>query len=125
MTIADLVHVLEGEVVCCGDKLHREVHDFAASDLLSDVLAVEKENYALLTGLTNSQIVRTAEITNAACIVVVRDKRPQQAAATLAERAGVPLILTRFNMFDSCVRISRLLEQKDGGASRSTNPPGT
>ena len=125
MTIADLVHVLEGEVVCCDGKLSREVRDFAASDLLSDVLAVEKENYALLTGLTNSQIVRTAEITNAACIVVVRNKRPQQAAVALAERGGVPLILTRFNMFDACVRISRLLEQKDGGASRPTNPSGT
>jgi predicted transcriptional regulator len=125
MKIADLINVLEGEVICCEDKLDHEVSAFAASDLLSDILAFEKENYALLTGLTNSQIVRTAEITNACCVVILRGKQPQQAAVLLARRSGIPLILSRSTMFDACCCLSRFLEKHPSGIEGAPNPAGT
>jgi predicted transcriptional regulator len=116
MKISEIVSTLEGEIVCGEDKLDCEVDDFAASDLLSDILAFSKENYVLLTGLTNAQIVRTSEITNARCIVILRNKKPQPAAVALARRAGIPMILSPFGMFDACCRLSRFLEKKaDGG----------
>ncbi|MBT3377348.1 MAG: hypothetical protein HN742_05915 [Lentisphaerae bacterium] len=110
MTIADLADVLEAEVVCGEEQLGATVTDFAASDLLSDVLSFEKEDYALLTGLTNSQIIRTAEITNACCVVILRDKRPQQAAVVLAERCGIPLLLCPLAMFDACGKLRMYVE---------------
>lgn len=125
MKIADLINILEGEIICCEDKLDHEVGAFAASDLLSDILAFDKENYALLTGLTNSQIVRTAEITNACCVVILRNKQPQQAAVLLARRSGIPLILSRFSMFDACCRLSRFLEKSASGVEGTPNPAGT
>ena len=125
MKIADLVNILEGEIICCEDKLDHEVDAFAASDLLSDILAFEKENYALLTGLTNSQIVRTAEITNACCVVILRNKQPQEAAVLLARRSGIPLILSRASMFDACCRLSRFLEKNASGVKGTSNPAGT
>jgi len=125
MTIRELVQILNGEVVAGEDKLDKTVEDFAATDLLSDILAIEMENYALLTGLTNAQILRTAEITNACCVVIVRNKQPQQPAITLARRSGIPLILSPFTMFDACCRLSRFLEKQNGGATRTSNPAGT
>lgn len=122
MKISDLVSVLEGEVACGEEHLEQEIDDFAASDLLSDILAFSKENYALLTGLTNAQIVRTAEITNARCIVILRNKKPQPPAVALARRAGLPLILSRCTMFDACCRLSRFLEKADGGTARTPDP---
>ncbi len=106
MTVLDLTTLLEGELICCQEKNDEEVHDFAASDLLSDILMFEKDKYALVTGLTNAQIVRTAEITNACCIVIVRGKKPQQAAVQLAESHDIPLIMSPLNMFDACSRIA-------------------
>ena len=47
-TVADL---LEGEVACCEDALDEAVRAFAASDLLSDILALEKETEGLLEGI--------------------------------------------------------------------------
>ena len=88
------------------------------------MLALEKENYALITGLTNTQILRTAEITNACCVVIVRNKQPQQQAITLARRSGIPLVLSPFTMFDACSRLSRFLEKQNGGATRTSNPSG-
>ncbi len=125
MTIADILQLLNGEIVSCEEKLEHQVDDFAASDLLSDVLAFEKENYALLTGLTNAQIVRTAEITNACCVVILRNKKPQQAAVTLARHSGIPLILSPCSMFEACGRLNHLLEIKSAGAEGKANPTGT
>ncbi len=106
MKISELIEILEGELICCQEKVEEEVHDFAASDLLSDILTFEKDAYALITGLTNGQIIRTAEITNAACVVVVRGKKPQQAAVKLAQSHNIPLIISPLSMFEACARLS-------------------
>lgn len=125
VTVHDLVRVLEGEVVCCEDQLARPVKAFAASDLLSDVLAFECHDYALLTGLTNAQIVRTADITGAACVVIVRNKQPQQAAVALAQASGIPIVLAHCTMFEACARLSRMAEPEHDAVPRTANPSGT
>ena len=126
MTIADVVSVLEGEVVCGHDKLNHPVRDFAASDLLSDILQFEKEDYALITGLTNAQIVRTAEITNARCIVMVRNKMPQQGVGELAHRSGIPLILSKCSMYEACRRLGFFERDnvQHAGAEGTPDPSG-
>ena len=124
MTVGDLIGIVDGELVCCEDMLGQTVEDFAASDLLSDVLAFHKENYALLTGLTNAQIVRTADITSAHCIVIVRNKKPQQAAVALAQATDIPIILCNLTMFDACARLSRFVESKNDPTPRTSNPSG-
>lgn len=127
MTVGDVVTVLQGELVCGQDQLAAPVRDFAASDLLSDILHFEKEEYALITGLTNAQIVRTAEITGACCIVIVRGKEPQQAAVNLARCSGIPLILCRHPMYEACCRLSRFAEKygSHGRDQGTTDTPGT
>lgn len=124
MTVGDLARALDGEVACAEEHLDRPVRAFAASDLLSDILAFEKEDYALLTGLTNAQIVRTADITNACCVVILRGKQPQQPALALAQTTGIPIILSRFTMFEACALLSRCSESLDDTVSGTTNPSG-
>ncbi len=112
MKIRDIVRILEAEILCCEDCLEKEISDFAASDLLSDVLACDKENYLLLTGLTSQQVVRTAEITGALAIVFVRGKLPPQEAIGLAKSHNIPLIMTDKSMFDSCRKITEELNKE-------------
>ena len=120
MTVGDLSRTLDGELICCPEASDRPVPTFAASDLLSDILALEKENYALITGLTNAQIVRTADITNACCIVIVRNKKPQQAAVALAQNMGIPIILSPCTMFDACARLSRCSARENDDPTAGT-----
>ncbi|HTZ53261.1 MAG TPA: DRTGG domain-containing protein [Spirochaetia bacterium] len=122
MTIRELVRILDGEVVSAEDKLDQVVDDFAATDLLSDVLAVGKENFALLTGLTNAQILRTAQVTNARCVVIVRNKQPQPEAVDVARRSGIPLILSPFNMYEACARLGSFVEKHDGRVPQAPDP---
>ncbi|MBE3090772.1 MAG: hypothetical protein IMZ42_00395 [Candidatus Atribacteria bacterium] len=105
MKISDLTRVLDAEVLCGEDFLEQEVADFGASDLLSDILAYSKDEYVLLTGLTSSQAVRTAEITGAIAIVFVRGKLPPQEAIGLAKSHHIPLLKTDNLMFASCKKI--------------------
>lgn len=114
-TISEITNVLEGEIICGKDKLDLEVDKFGATDLLSDLLAMDLDNYVLLTGLNNAQVMRTADITNAVCVVIVRNKKPDLAAVTIAKRSGTPLILSPLSMFEACSRLGCFLEKKEHG----------
>lgn len=101
LTINDLCRLLEGETVAAVET-NRCVGDFAASDLLSDILACRKEEFGLVTGLNTAQAVRTADITGAACIVLCRGKAPSGEMVALAERLSIPIVTTPLSMFDVC-----------------------
>jgi hypothetical protein len=59
----------------------------------------------LLTGLTHPQVVRSAEMVDAAAIVFVRGKSPLPETIALAREKGLPVILTRYTLFESCGRL--------------------
>ena len=69
---------------------------------MSDVLAFGQPGLLLLTGLTNVQSVRTAEIIDAKAIVYVRGKKPQEGGIELAEEKGIPILSTNHMMYTAC-----------------------
>ena len=48
MTIKEITEIIDGRVICCEDKLSTQVEYAFSSDLMSDVLTVEKENLLLM-----------------------------------------------------------------------------
>lgn len=84
----------------------REVEYGFETALLSDVLAHAKPHTTLIiTEITNPQVVRTAEMVDAAGILVVKNKAPDQTTVHLAEETGIPLIVTRLGMFETCGKL--------------------
>ena len=106
MKIRDVVRVLNAEVLTGEDLLDYEIEYFAASDLLSDVLAIAEDSFLLFTGLTSLQVVRTAEIAGGVGVVFVRGKTPEQEAIGLAHSHHIPLLVTPKTMFDACKAIT-------------------
>ena len=102
MTIGEIVDAVQGEVMCGEDRMFEVVEYAFASDLMSDVLAFCTPGSLLLTGLTNVQIVRTAQMLDIPAIVFVRGKRPLEETIQLARENGIPILLTRYSMFESC-----------------------
>ena len=76
-----------------------------AADLLNDILAFAKEGTLLITGITDPQVVRTAEMLELIGIVFVRGKKPDEEAVNLARIKKVPLLSTRYIMFETCGRL--------------------
>lgn len=105
MLIKEIAKILEGEIICSKDKADREVSAACASDMMSDVLAFVKDQAVLLTGLCNPQVIRTAEMMDMHCIVLVRGKRPDSVMVTLAESKDIVIICTKENMFPACGKL--------------------
>jgi len=107
MILEDVKRILEAEVIVGDDLLSRDVIMACGSDLMSDVLSFVKSESILLTGLTNPQVVRTAEIADLVAICFVRGKKPPQETTMLAKAKKIPLLTTNLPMFESCGRLWR------------------
>ena len=105
MTLDDVRKILEAQVIAGADLLGQEVKMACGSDLMSDVLSFVKSESLLLTGLTNPQVVRTAEMADISAICFVRGKKPDQETVKLARSKNIPLLTTPVPMFESCGRL--------------------
>jgi hypothetical protein len=85
--------------------LNREVRLGFGADLMSDVLRYDVAQGLMITGLVNPQIVRTAEMADAAAILIVRGKIPPPETSDLAGRVGIPIMGTEMSMFEACGRL--------------------
>lgn len=101
MTLNDIKTMLDCEIICGGD-LDREVHSACGSDMMSDVLAYVKDQAILLTGLVNTQVVRTADMMDMLCVVFVRGKTPDEDMIALAKERNIALMSTTHRMFTAC-----------------------
>jgi predicted transcriptional regulator len=99
MTIKEVSDTIEGRVLCCHSKLGNSVEHAFASDLMSDVLTVDKENLLLITGLANLQAIRTAEMSDISCIIFARNKKISSDIVDLATENGIMLIESPFSVF--------------------------
>ncbi len=105
MNLAHIRDILEAEVLCGFDYLDKEINMVYASDLMSDVLAFVKSGSFLLTGLTNSQVIRTAEMAEIIAVCFVNGKIPQPDTIKLANEKKIPLIVTKMLMYQCCGRL--------------------
>ena len=105
MKLIEVLKMLDAEVVGGIEWIDREVVTVCGADLMSDVLSFTKENTLLLTGLTNIQVVRTAEMSDVVGIVFVRGKRPSLELIELARMKNIPLLVTQHSLYESCGRL--------------------
>jgi predicted transcriptional regulator len=105
MKLREVLSIIEGEVLSKDVDLDLEVEMGCGADLMSDVLAFTHTGTLLMTGLTNPQAVRTAEMAEVSAIVFVRGKRPPPETIALAEEKGIPLLFSRYTMFETCGRL--------------------
>ena len=105
MTVKEIAAVLKAQWLCCEEEGERVIHSAFASDMMSDVLAYVQEDTLLLTGLVNSQSIRTAEMLDLPCVVFVRGKNPHRDAIERARELGIAALSTQYTMFEACGRL--------------------
>jgi len=72
------------------------------SDLMSDVLTLEEQTPLLITGLANTQSIRTAEMADIEIVLIARGKEVTQAMIDLAEENGIVLLSSPFSLYKIC-----------------------
>jgi predicted transcriptional regulator len=107
MTLQEVLDIIEGRLISADVDLSQEVAMACGADLMSDVLAFTHAGTLLLTGLTNPQVVRTAEMAGIVAIVFVRGKLPANETVALAKEKGIPLLASKHTMYETCGRLYR------------------
>jgi hypothetical protein len=87
-----------------------EIRNVMASDLMSDVLVVDKERLLLVTSLPSDQTIRTSDIVGALAVLVVNNKTLPDSMVVLARELDMTLMTTPLDKFDACVRLGKLLD---------------
>ena len=115
MKIGEIKELLNAELLCGEECLDNDVFAACCSDMMSDVLAFVKDQGVLLTGLLNSQVIRTANMMDMVCIVIVRNKVPTEEMIKLASDSGLVLMRSPFRAYEaSGVLYSAGLGRRDG-----------
>ena len=102
MKVSEIMKALDADLIYGEDFLDRDVFSACGSDMMSDVLAYVKDQAVLVTGLVNTQVIRTAEMMDMVCIVFVRSKLPTPEMISLALESGLVLLATDKRMYDAC-----------------------
>mgnify|MGYP001358383937 CR=1 FL=1 len=99
MQLRNVLELLSCELITGEEHLDRRFEHAFGSDLMSDVLAYVESDALLLTGLTNHQVIRTAEMLDLKAIVFIRGKRPNEEVIELARDHGLALLSTKHTMY--------------------------
>lgn len=98
MKINEILKLIEGNVVT-NTIYEGDLSYGLTSDLMSDILTLDIENGMLITGLSNLQTVRTAEMSDIPCILLARNKKASAEMIKLADQNDISIIESPFGVF--------------------------
>jgi len=105
LKLSEIKEILNADVIIGEEKLDIEVKTAFGADLMSDVLAFAKAGSLLLTGLTNTQVVRIANVLDIAAIILVRGKKPPAETLSMAKNLQIPILTTKYILFETAGRL--------------------
>jgi predicted transcriptional regulator len=100
MKLKEIIDILKATAIFQPDNSDDLIVKSACcADLMSDVLYYHAQNSLLITGLTQSSVIRTAEIAGIKAIVFALNKKPDSQTIELARQKNIPLFSTPLCMF--------------------------
>lgn len=109
MTVKELCEKCSFEPVVMGDNENSEVSGAYACDLLSWVIGRAKENAALVTVMTNVNVVAVAAMADLSCIVLTEGVKLDENALEKAKQNEIPVLSSKKNTYETCVILSEVL----------------
>ena len=99
-TIQNLIETLQAKQYSGNSDV--VLPEFAfGSDLMSDVLTLE-DSPLLVTGLANTQSIRTAEMADIEIVLIARGKEVTNEMVELAKENDIVLLSSPFSLFKVC-----------------------
>jgi hypothetical protein len=101
MNLTSIIDLLDAKIVA-GKIDNTNLETGFCSDLMSDVLTLDTDKMLLLTGTANLQTIRTAEMADIHCVLLVRNKKATKEMIKLAEESGIIILTTAMSSFRCC-----------------------
>lgn len=86
----------------------REIEGVYISDMVSDIVTVEKANRVLVTLQTHKNLIAAANLVDVAAIVFARGRKPPADVVELAKKAGIGLFVTDVDTWSFAVKLHQL-----------------
>jgi predicted transcriptional regulator len=102
MKLSEIKELLGCEILVEADDPAMEIQQVVASDGMSEILAFARAKELMITGLTNIQSIRTADIAGVSAVIYCRGKRPDKKVLEFARDKRIPVFITPMGMFDIC-----------------------
>ena len=109
MTVKQLSDACGFSFVVAGDGVDTEVSGAYACDLLSWVIGRAEENSALVTVMTNVNVIAVAAMADLSCVILTEGVRLDSNALEKAEQNGIPVLMSEKTTFETCALLSKVL----------------
>ena len=110
MTVRELVEKLNLKVYSGESGLDNEITGGYTSDLLSDVMGFAKDGQIWVTLQTHKNIMAVATLKDLAAVVLVKGFVPDNDAAEVSNKEGLPILGTDEQAFEIIGKIFTLLK---------------
>ncbi len=105
MTIDEIVRVAQAEVLQGKGPSNLDIKYAFAADLMSDTLFIvsrDDERILLITGVTNTSVIRTATILDIPVVMIVRGKKIPSETIQMGAENDIIILQTPNIMFVTC-----------------------
>lgn len=99
MKINEILHLVAARLVAGNITSNDDLKKAFSSDLMSDVLTLDEDNILLITGLSNLQLIRTAEMADINAVLLARGKQATPEMIELSEENGLILMETPYSIY--------------------------
>lgn len=96
VTVREILELLNGQLLCCEDKLDETVEKFSIGAMTADAALrhfIRIRDKAVITGGDRADIMLAALDTSTKCLVLTGNLYPNDVVLSRAQRAGVPVIV--------------------------------
>ncbi|MBN1501007.1 MAG: hypothetical protein JW982_12675 [Spirochaetes bacterium] len=108
--ISDIVKKVDAMMLYQGEQDY--VRWVVSSGLMSDVLTTEETEILLVSSLSTTQVVRTADMVGANAILLCCGKPVMMDTMKLAEELGITLLSTAYPVFETCMLLSPMFQKE-------------
>jgi serine kinase of HPr protein (carbohydrate metabolism regulator) len=99
MKLSVIIELLNARLTTAEHEADAELTYAFASDLMSDVLTLDNDDVLLITGLSNTQAIRTAEMSDISTVILARNKKASFEMIQLANENGINIVESEWSVF--------------------------
>lgn len=110
MTISELCNKTGFKLVIGENLADREVTGAYACDLLSWVIGRAEEGNALVTVMTNINVIAVAVMADLSCVILTEGVTLDENAVQKALQNDVPVLASDKNTFETCTILGKVIE---------------
>ena len=115
MMIRELADQIQAHIVTRQGSPEAPVERIYAGDRISDMLGQTSDRTLVVTNLVGVSLMRVAELADIPAICLVNGREPEALMKQGAERHGIVLCVSPFDMFETCGRLYRAMNGGNAG----------